>query len=65
MDLSEISELLESSRVSERNVDETVVGESAHGGDGSGLLTSTKTGGRDEDTSVLAGERTALPLLQC
>lgn len=53
---SKVGELLESSGVTERNVDETVVGEGAHGSDGSGFLTSSETRGGNEDTSVLASE---------
>lgn len=47
--------------VSEGNVDETVVGEGAHGGDRSRLLTSTHGSSGDEQSNVLAGESTLLP----
>jgi hypothetical protein len=47
---------VESGLVAERNVDDTVVSESAHGGKGCALLSTSLSAGADEETSVLAPE---------
>jgi hypothetical protein len=57
VDLLKVGQLSEGSLVSQRNVDEAVVDESRHGGDGGGLLATTEGAGADEHTSIL------LPLL--
>lgn len=54
VNLVEVGQEGECGLVAERNVDETVVGEGAHGGDGSGLLATTGGTGGDEETGVLA-----------
>jgi len=54
---------LESVRVSEGHVDDTMVGKGGHGGERSRLLSSTEAGGGDEDTGVLAGELSSSPEL--
>jgi len=59
--LGEISEDGEGVLVSERNKDETVVSEGAHGGDGSRLLASSHGSSGDEHTDVLARESTLAP----
>jgi hypothetical protein len=61
VDLVEVGEEREGSLVAERGVDETVVGEGAHGGDSSRLLATTEGTGGDEETSVLAVEATGSP----
>ena len=62
MDSREVSELAEDARVSERNVDDAVVSERAQSSDGSRFLSTTEAGSGDENSSVLVGERTLLPL---
>ena len=54
MDLLKVGQLSEGSLVSQRDVDEAVVDESRHGGDGGGLLATTEGAGADEHTSILA-----------
>lgn len=61
VDLLEVGKERECSLVAERNVEETVVGEGAHGSDSSGLLATTEGTGRDEETGVLAPEATSSP----
>lgn len=61
-DLGVVAEKVEGSLVAERHVDDTVVSESAHGSDSGALLSTTLSGGGDEETSVLAPEGTGLPL---
>jgi hypothetical protein len=63
VDLLKVGQLSEGSLVSQRNVDEAVVDESRHGGDGGGLLATTEGAGADEHTSILAPEGALLPLL--
>ena len=63
MDLLKVGQLSEGSLVSQRDVDEAVVDESRHGGDGGGLLATTEGAGADEHTSILAPEGALLPLL--
>lgn len=59
--LSQGGHLGESLGVTEGNVDDAVVGKGGEGVHGSALLTSTNTGGRDEDTGVLAVEASGGP----
>lgn len=54
MDLLQVGELREDGLVAERDVDEAVVGEGAHGGNGSRLLATTEGTGGNEETGVLA-----------
>lgn len=61
MDLLQVSQLGKGVLVAQRNVDETVVSEGAHGGDGSRLLATTESTGGDEETSVLAPVTTGGP----
>lgn len=61
-DLRVVTEEVEGGLVAEGNVYDTVVSESAHGGERGALLSTTLGGGRDEQTSVLAPEGTSLPL---
>lgn len=61
-DFSEVGLDFKGGLVTERDVDDAVVGESAHGGDASGLLAATDGSSADEETGVLAPERTVLPL---
>ena len=63
VDLLKIGQLSEGGLVAQRNVDEAVVDESRHGGDGGGLLATTEGAGADEHTSILAPEGALLPLL--
>jgi hypothetical protein len=52
VDLREVGEEREGSLVAERNIEETVMGEGAHGSDRSGLLATTEGTGGDEQASV-------------
>lgn len=61
VNLVEVGEEGEGILVTQRDVDEAVVGEGAHGGNRSGLLATTGTSSGDEDTSVLAPEATSGP----
>lgn len=61
-DFREVDELAEGLCVTERDVDEAVVGEGAHHGNGSGLLSSSCRCGGDEETGVFTKEATGLPL---
>lgn len=63
VDLVEVGEVSEGGLVSERDVDESVMGQGGHAGDSSALLSATEGSGGDEETSVLAPERTLRPLL--
>lgn len=54
VNLIEVGQEAEGILVAQRNVNETVVGEGAHGGQSSGLLTTTGGTGGDEETGVLA-----------
>lgn len=61
MDLREVGQLSEGLGVAQRNVDDAVVGQGAHGVKSSGLLATSKAGSGDEETGVLAGEATGSP----
>jgi hypothetical protein len=61
VNLVQVAQLGEDGLVAQRNVDEAVVGESAHRGKGSRLLTTTLSTGRHEETGVLAPEATGGP----
>lgn len=61
MDLVEVGQLGEDGLVAERNVDETVVGESAHGSKAGRLLATTLSAGGNEETGVLAPVTTGGP----
>lgn len=63
VDLLEVGELRKYGLVAQGNVDEAVVGQSRHGGDGCGLLAAAEGTGADEETGVLAPEGALLPLL--
>lgn len=54
VDLLQVGEHREDGLVAERDVDEAVVGEGAHGGNGSRLLATTKGTGGNKETGVLA-----------
>ena len=53
---------MEGRLVAQRHVDEAVVGQGAHGGDGGALLAAAEGAGGDEETSVLAPETARGPL---
>lgn len=61
VDLVEVGQLAEDGLVAERDVDETVVSEGAHGRKSSGLLTTTLGTGGDEETGILAPVATGSP----
>jgi hypothetical protein len=61
--LAVVAEQVESGLVAERHVDDSVVGERAHGGDGGALLATALGRGADEQARVLAPEAAGLPLL--
>lgn len=61
VDLVQVRELGKGSLVAQRDVDQAVVSESAHGSESSRLLTTTKGTGRDEQTGVLAPVATSNP----
>lgn len=54
MDLSQIGDVGEGLGVAERNVDDAVVSQGGHCGDGSGLLTTAGSSSGDEETGLLA-----------
>ena len=56
MNLAQVGELAESLGVPKRDVDDAMMSESGLRGDSSALLSSTQTGGGDEETNVLASE---------
>jgi hypothetical protein len=58
-----IGSLTEGGLVSERNVDEAVVGQGAHASNSSALLSATEGTGADEHAGVLAPEGALCPLL--
>jgi len=49
--------------ISERNVDDALVGKSAHGCENSGFLASSHGGCRYEETAVFPPESSSLPLV--
>lgn len=61
MDLGQVRELSEGGLVAQRDVEEAVVGESAHGSNGGRLLATTESTSGDEQTGVLAPEATSGP----
>jgi len=61
-DLTQVCEDVEGGLVAERDVDEAVVRQSGHGGDGRALLPTTLGASGDEEAGVLAPEGTSLPL---
>lgn len=61
VDLVQVGQKRESVLVAQGNVGDAVVGQSAHGSKGSGLLTTTESAGGDEETGVLAEEATGSP----
>lgn len=62
VDLVEAHELGRGLGVAERHVDEAVVGQSAHGGDGRGLLAAAEGAGGDEEAGQLAVVQAVGPL---
>lgn len=58
---SEVGELCKRGGVTERDVDNTVVDQSGDGSQGSGFLSSSKTGSRREECAVFAIECAACP----
>lgn len=61
VDLIEVGQERENGFVAQGNVNETMVGEGAHGRQSSGLLATAGGTGGDEETSVLAPEATGGP----
>ena len=60
-DLAQVAEDGEGSGVPERDIDDAVVSEGAHGGNGGGFLTAARGAGADEQASIFAPEATGLP----
>ena len=60
-DFAQVAEEGEGGGVAERDIDDAVVGEGAHGGDGGGFLTAAHGAGADEQAGVFAPEAAALP----
>lgn len=56
MDLREVGQEREGGLVAQRNVDQAMMGQSAHGSDSGRLLTTAEGASRDEETGVLAPE---------
>lgn len=56
MNFLDVAHLLESAVVSEGNEDDAVVGKGGEGGHGSDFLATSKRGGRDKHTGVLAAK---------
>lgn len=54
VDLTQVGQLTEGGLVAKGNVDQAMVSKSAHGSESRGLLATTLSTGRDEQTSVLA-----------
>lgn len=54
MNLIEVGDVGEGLGVAEGNVDDAVVSQGGHGGDGSRLLTTAGSSGGDEETGLLA-----------
>lgn len=54
MDLSQVGDVGEGLGVAEGNVDDAVVSQGGHGGEGSGLLTTAGSSSGDEETGLLA-----------
>lgn len=61
VDLVQVGHEGEGLGVAEGDVDDAVVGESGHGGDGGGFLAAAHGGGGDEETGHLAPEAAAGP----
>lgn len=61
MNLLQVGQLREDRLVAQRDVDETVVGKSAHGSQGSRFLAAAQSAGRDKQTGVLAPVATGGP----
>lgn len=61
VDLLQVGQLGKGMLVAQGNVDESVVSEGAHGGDGSRLLATTESTGGNEKTGVLAPVTTSGP----
>lgn len=61
VDLLQVGQEREGGLVAQRHVEEAVVGEGAHGGNGSRLLATTEGTGGDEETGVLAPVATGSP----
>lgn len=61
MDLAEAGDVSECVGITERHVDDAVVGEGGKDTQDSDLLASTGGASRDENTSVLAGEFSTCP----
>lgn len=61
MDLSDVRQLSEGSRVTKGNVGDPVVGEGRHGRDGRGFLSTAEATGGDEHASELAVQFSLLP----
>lgn len=62
MDLRKVGELSKGVLVTQRHVEETVVGQSRHGSKSSALLATSLSSGTDEQAGVLAPVGTSLPL---
>lgn len=62
MNLGQVGQLGKGVGVAQRDVDDSVVGQGGHGGEGGGLLAATGGSSRDEDTGELAMKATGLPL---
>ncbi len=61
MDLGQVRQLSEGSRVAQGHEQQTVVGQGTQGRDGSSLLATTEGSSGDEKASMLAGVATAGP----
>jgi len=63
VNLSDVRQLSEGSRVTKGNVGDPVVGEGRHGRDGRGFLSTAEATGGDEHASELAVQFSLLPEL--
>ena len=61
MNLTEVGKLTEGSLVSQRDIEEAMVSEGAHGSESSRLLATTLGASRDEKTGILSPEATSGP----
>jgi hypothetical protein len=63
--LSVVSELRKGARIAQGDVDESMVGESGHHGDGGRLLTTALGASGNEETDVFASELASSPEPTC
>jgi hypothetical protein len=63
MGMRVVSEIFESDRITQGNVDETMVGKSGHHGEGSGFLTSTLGACGNKESNIFSSKLASSPEL--